>query len=284
MKALKQEQVAAFERDGFLHPFPLMDEAERQSCLDGLARYEAWLGHKVNQAVDTEALGWRTMPHLLLPWVSDLAHDPRILDPVEDLFGPDLLIWTSTFFIKEPHSPEIAAWHQDATYFALEPVGELAVWIALTEASVEAGCMEMVPFDGKPRQMKHEAHVVAHSVNRAGQQTTEPVDASHSEFMPLKAGQFSIHHGLAVHRSGPNETDHRRTALGLNFVPAHVRPAGQHRTAAMLVRGEDKYGHFEKVTPPKAECDADAIETHRFATGRYRETYREQEALHAAAE
>ena len=282
MKVLSEEQAVAFKRDGFLHPFPLMDEAERQACLDGLARYEAWLGHKVNEAADAEALGWRTMPHLLLPWVADLARDPRILDPVEDLFGPDLLIWTSTFFIKEPHSPDIAAWHQDATYFALDPVDELTVWIALSEASVEAGCMEMVPFGGAPRQMKHAAHVVEHSVNRAGQETTEPVDASDSELMPLKAGQFSIHHGLTVHRSAPNNTDQRRIGLGLTFVPAHVRPAGEFRTAAMLVRGEDKYGHFEKVTAPNAECDAEAIETHRLATGRYRETYREQEALRAA--
>jgi non-heme Fe2+,alpha-ketoglutarate-dependent halogenase len=277
MKALKPEQVDAWRRDGFLHPFPLLDEAERQDCLDALQRYEDWLGHKVNAADD---LGWRTMPHLILPWVAQLAQDARILDCVEDLFGPDLLIWTSTFFIKEAHSPTIADWHQDATYFAMEPVEELTVWIALTEASTEAGCMEVAPFGGAPRQRRHAAHVVENSVNRAGQKTTEPVDDTGAELMPLEAGSFSIHHGLSLHQSGPNDTAHRRIGLGLNFIPAHVRPTGAVRTTAMLVRGEDRHFHFETVMPPLSELDDAAVAVHQKATSIYRENYREQEALH----
>ena len=75
------------------------------------------------------------MPYLILPWAARMARDPRILDVVEDLIGPDILIWTSTFFIKEPGSPMVAAWHQDATYYGLDPVEPIAVWLALTEAS-----------------------------------------------------------------------------------------------------------------------------------------------------
>ena len=63
---------------------------------------------------------WRTMPYLILPWAAKLARDQRILDVVEDVLGPDILIYTSTFFIKEPHSPTIAAWHQDLDIFRSE--------------------------------------------------------------------------------------------------------------------------------------------------------------------
>ena len=110
MKALSGEQVARWRRDGFLSPFPIFDAEELQTCRDGLQRFEDWLGGPVNSVAEMK---WRTMPYLILPWAAKLARDPRILDAVEDLLGPDLLIYTSTFFIKEPHSPTIAAWHQE---------------------------------------------------------------------------------------------------------------------------------------------------------------------------
>lgn len=156
MYSLGEEQIAAWKRDGFLYPFDLLDESERQECLDGLARFEDWLGEPVNASKD---LKWRTMPHITLPWVTRLARDARILDKIEDLLGPDILIYTSTFFIKEPHTPTIAAWHQDSTYYGLEPAEEVTVWVALSEADRSAGCMDVLPFDGAPRQMRHAAHV-----------------------------------------------------------------------------------------------------------------------------
>ncbi len=278
MKSLSEELVAKWRRDGFLFPLPLLDEDERQECLTGLARFERWLGEPVNASKD---LKWRTMPHIILPWVTRLALDVCILDPVEDLLGPDILIYTSTFFIKEPHSPTIAAWHQNSTYYGLEPAEEITVWVALTEANRAAGCMDVLSFDGAPRQMRHAAHVVENSVNRAGQVITEPLDESKPVAMELKAGQFSMHHGLCPHRSSPNAAGHRRIGLGLNYISAHVRPIGAFRMAAMLVRGEDRGGHFEIVAPPKAELDGNAIAAHENAVTQYRETYREQEALHA---
>jgi len=277
MKVLTDDQVAHWRRNGFLHPFPLLDEAERQGCLDGVARYEAWLGDRINAADD---LGCRTMPYIILPWAARLAQDPRILDIVEDLIGPDILVWTSTFFIKEARSPTIAAWHQDATYFGLEPMEMTTAWIALSEASEEAGCMEMLPWGGQWRQMRHETHVVENSVNRAEQMIVEGMDETGAVKMPLKAGEFSLHHGMAIHRSAPNQSGHRRIGLGLNFMPTHTKPTGSIPTAAMLVRGEDKYGHFELVAPPKAELDEENIAAHERAVTAYRDNYLEFEALH----
>jgi hypothetical protein len=272
---LSEDQVAAWRHDGFLFPFHLLDDAALRGCLDGLARFEAWLGAPVNAALD---LSWRTMPHLALPWVMDLARDPRVLDRVEDLLGPDILMWTSTFFIKEPRTPIVAAWHQDSTYYGLDPAEEVTVWVALSDADRAAGCMEVLPFDGAPRQMRHAAHVVADSVNRAAQCILEPLDEDRAVAMPLRAGQFSMHHGLCPHRSGPNTADHRRIGLGLNFIPADVRPIGKVRPAAMLVRGTDRWGRFTPVAPPASELDAAAVATHARAVALYGEVYREQEA------
>jgi hypothetical protein len=275
MKALSEEQVNAWRRDGYLYPLPLLSDDELKDCRAGLARFEAWLGAPVNASKE---LKWRTMPHLILPWVSRLAHDPRILDCIEDLLGPDIMVFTSTFFIKDASTRTIADWHQDSTYYGLEPKEEVTVWVALTDASRDAGCMDVLP--GALTQMPHAAHVVADSVNRAGQRITVPLDETRAVAMPLKAGQFSMHHGLCPHRSGPNTLSTRRIGLGLNFIPAGARPTGAHRTAGMLVRGSDRFGHFEPVSAPATELGEDAIAAHDLAVTRYRDTYHEQEALH----
>ena len=204
-----------------------------------------------------------------------------ILDRVEDLIGPDILIFTSTFFIKEPHSPTIAAWHQDSTYYGIEPKEEVTVWVALTEASEAAGCMEALSYRGKPRQLSHVSRAVRNSVNRAAQVITEPLDAGSPVAMPLQPGWFSMHHGLCPHRSGPNTSSHRRIGLGLNYIPTHTRPSGTIRQAAMLVRGTDRYGNFESVDWPREELGKAEVATHERAISLYRDGYLEEEARHA---
>ena len=248
MGTLPADKVTQWKHDGFLSPFPLLDEEELQACRQGVERYEAWLGSTINAHPD---MRWRSMPYLLLPWAARLARDPRILDKVEALLGPDILIFTSTFFIKEPHSATIAAWHQDSTYYGLEPKEEVTVWIALTEAGEAAGCMDALSFQGRPRQLSHVSRVVKDSVNRAGQVITELLDDSVPVAMPLEPGWFSMHHGLCPHRSGPNTSSHRRIGLGLNYIPTGTRPSGSVRQAALLVRGTDRYGHFEPAAWPK---------------------------------
>jgi len=278
MGTLPAAKVAQWKDDGFLSPFPLLDERELTACRQGVERYEAWLGRRINAHSD---MRWRSMSYLLLPWAARLARDPRILDKVEDLLGPDILIFTSTFFIKEPHSPTIAAWHQDSTYYGLEPKEEVTVWVALTEASEEAGCMDALSFRGRPRQLSHVSRVVENSVNRAGQVITEPLEEGTPVAMPLKPGWFSMHHGLCPHRSGPNTSSHRRIGLGFNYIPTHVRPSGSVRHAALLVRGTDRYGHFEAAAWPAEELGKNEVATHERAMSLYRDAYLEEEARHA---
>jgi non-heme Fe2+,alpha-ketoglutarate-dependent halogenase len=278
LNALNQAQIARWRHDGFLSPFPLLDDTELRVCRDGLDRFEKWLGAPVNAS---DELKWRTMPYLILPWAAKLAREPRILDVVEDLLGPDILIFTSTFFIKEPHSPTIAAWHQDSTYYGLEPKEQVTVWVALSDANEAAGCMDALSFSGNPRQLSHVSRVVKNSVNRASQVITESLDEGTPVAMPLTAGSFSMHHGLCPHRSGPNTANHRRIGLGLNFIPTSVRPVGPIKPAAMLVRGVDRYNHFEGVEPPQVELDAQSVATHDRATTLYRNCYLEEEARHA---
>ena len=137
-----------------------------------MARYEAWLGKRINES-DRR---WRSAGYVFLPWLDALARHERILDVVEDLIGPDILVYTATFFIKEADSPTFAAWHQDATYFGLDPHEHVTAWVALSDANAAAGCMEVVSFKGAPGQMRHAALRLEHSINGGGQAITDWID------------------------------------------------------------------------------------------------------------
>ncbi|HVZ10544.1 phytanoyl-CoA dioxygenase family protein [Rhodopila sp.] len=278
MKALTREQADFFHHNGFLFPIPALTRTEIQTCLDGLARLEAELGGPVADA-DPK---WRSHGHYHAPWLADLARHPKILDAVEDVIGPDILVWTSTFFIKEPGSATYAAWHQDGGYFGMEPNVSVCAWVALTDASREAGCMEQLSFHGRPRLYHHAPKGLPNSINRAGQTIVEPFDEADPTAMALQAGSFSLHHELAIHRSAPNHAAHRRVGIGINYVPPHARVDSDVRCLAMLARGQDRYGHFELVEPGGGERDAAALALHQTATDRYRANYRIQVDRHAA--
>ena len=117
MKALTPEQVLDYRRDGYLFPVPALAPDEAAQCLKDLERTETTIGAPLTTADKRYRLGSYTY----LPWVDALVRHPRILDIVEDILGPDILVFTATFFIKEPATPTFAAWHQDATYFGLQP-------------------------------------------------------------------------------------------------------------------------------------------------------------------
>jgi non-haem Fe2+, alpha-ketoglutarate-dependent halogenase len=133
-KKLSPAQVESYARDGFLSPNAALTPAQAASCRDKLEAFEAGLGAPLTS--DTH---YRSRTHVLLAWVNALVRQPAILDAVEDLIGPDILVYTCTWFIKEPESPAIAAWHQDATYFGLRPYVHVTAWLALTDATIESG-------------------------------------------------------------------------------------------------------------------------------------------------
>src|SRR3984957_18691559 len=204
MKALTAEQVAEFHYNGFVYPIPALTPQEVATCLAGVVRLETELGSAIADA----DIKWRSHTYAHSPWFNDLVRHERILDAVEDVIGPNMLLWTSTFVIKEPRSPTFAAWHQDGAYFGLEPHEQVCAWVALTDASREAGCMEHLSGRGAARQLHHSPLGLANSINRAGQTIMESFDETGPVAMSLQAGEFSLHHEFSVHRSAPNNASH----------------------------------------------------------------------------
>jgi non-haem Fe2+, alpha-ketoglutarate-dependent halogenase len=273
---LSEPQIADYRRDGYLFPLPALSAEQLAECRAGLARYEDWLGKPVN-------LGdwrWRSAAYVFLPWLDALVRHERVLDAVESVIGPDILVFTSTFFIKEAHSPTFAAWHQDATYFGITPYEHVTAWVALTDASEAAGCMEVVSSHGMPQQLHHAALGLKDSINGGGQAIIDEFDEGGAVMMSLPAGSFSLHHTLCRHRSAPNRADHRRVGIGISYIPAHCRLTGNVRMCAPLVRGRDTGGHFDLLPPPEGVFHPAALARHEEAYRRYRANYAEQIEAH----
>src|SRR5213592_3328513 len=275
---LTSTQVERYTRDGFLSPNTALTRDEAQSCLAKLEAFEEAVGGRLT--ADGTDPRYRSRTHVLLAWVHGLVRHPAILDAVEQLIGPDILVYTSTWFIKEPESPAIAAWHQDATYFGLRPYEHVTAWLALTDATAENGCMEFLPGSYRRGQLPHRAGVVAASVNRAGQAVTIEVDDAPAVHAPLRAGEFSLHHTLCLHRSQPNRSAGRRIGLAVSYVPTHVRHQSvKQKAPAMLVRGVDTFGHFDLEPAPTADLDDAARAAFARSYEGYQAAYAEQMAL-----
>src|SRR5262245_39331504 len=275
---LSPAQVDRYERDGFLSPLPALTREEVAACRGKLEAFERSVGGPLT--ADSVDARYRSRTHVLLAWVHALAAHPAIVDAVEGLIGPDILVYTSTWFIKEPDSSAIAAWHQDATYFGCRPDVHVTAWLALTDATAENGCMEFLPGSHRGGQRPHRAGAVAGSVNRAGQAIVGEVDDRPAVHAPLRAGEFSLHHTLCMHRSQPNRSHGRRIGLAISYVPTSVQHLGvKHKTPAMLVRGVDTYGHFDLEPAPRADMDAAARAAYDRSYEGYRASYAEQVSL-----
>ena len=262
-KKLTLEQIAGYERDGYICPVDAFSPDRARGWRERLEDFERAEGRKMSR-------GHNFKPHLLFPWVDEIVHAPEVLDAVEDLIGPHIRLFHLTAWPKDAGSGTYVSWHQDATYFALEPACQVTAWVALTDAPVEAGCMEVVPASHRLGQLPHAEMQDPENLLSRGQTLASDVDRTKTAFMPVKAGQFSLHHTHLVHNSRPNRSHDRRIGLGISYIPtsAHCRSAT--RVTAMLVRGEDRYGHFDDERRPTEEAGPAERAFHAEAVARFR--------------
>ena len=275
-KKLTPEQIESYRHDGFCFPIKGISQEHAASARAALETYEDSLGAPLTAAGREE----RYKLHVRLPWACDLVRDPAILDAVEDIIGPNIFVWTSTFFIKEPNTTAITMWHQDATYFGLRPHQHITAWIALSEASETAGCMEFVPEGGAARLFQHKANADPNSINGGGQTISERFNKGNTVRGRLRMGEFSLHHTLCIHSSPPNNSFDRRIGYDISYVPASVQHIGSTKQRAMLVRGQDNFGNFAHEPFPTGDDDHNAKELSKSRAS-YNFGYAEQIEWHA---
>ena len=272
MTNLSQAQVDAFHRDGYYAPVDVFSVDEARRWRADLEAFESTLPPGPVSA------GNRRKLHVRCPWARDLVQDSRLLDVMESILGPDILVFTSTFFIKEPNTDAITAWHQDATYFGLQPYEHVTAWVALSEASIEAGCMEFIPGSHRWGQLAHGREALPGTINAGARSISESMDTSTAVFAPVGTGQVSLHHTLIAHNSPPNRSNDRRIGFGISYIPTHCKHSGSKRMSATLVRGVDRFGHFDLEDDPRSLSTTAQAEAHDRAYAAYRECHSEQAA------
>jgi non-heme Fe2+,alpha-ketoglutarate-dependent halogenase len=258
-KLLSPEAVAQYKRDGFYFPVRVMSAADARVYRRKLEAHEHALGGPV-------AGNMRQKVNVLFTWANELVRNPLILDAVEDLIGPNILCWSTTFFIKEANSPSYVSWHQDATYWGLSTSDVITAWVAFADAPVESGAMKFWP-GSHLKQVEHRDTFDKDNLLSRGQEMAVNVPDNEGVDVPLKAGEMSLHNVLLAHGSGPNTTNDRRIGLAIRYIPPHVRQVKGGRDSAMLVRGKDTHGHFEREPEPRADMDAAARAAHQEAVG-----------------
>ncbi len=271
-KQLHARQIRDYRANGYLYPLDGLDAAAVARYREELRRTETHLGGSL-MAIDKK---YRGNLHFLCRWVDELARTPAILDVIEDLIGPDILLYTSRFFIKEPQSEGIAAWHQDSTYFGLRPYDHVTAWVALCDVTPETGPVEFAVGSHIRGQLRQQSGVIKNSVNTAGQIIVDWFDQSEIDRAILRPGQFSLHHTCTVHQSQPNRSNERRIGLALSFIPTRTRYIGKRRMPACLMRGTDAHGHFDLQPPPQQDFGATEMQRHEVTFKAYIESFYEQ--------
>ena len=213
----------------------------------------------------------RSKSHLLFTWVDELMRNTQILDAVEDLIGPDILCWNTFFWIKEPLSETFVSWHQDLRYWGLDNDHLVSVWLALSPATLETGCMRVLPGSHKGELLPHTDEYKQHNLLTRGQEIAVKVDEAKTVAMPLQPGEISLHNVRLAHASGPNRSTDRRIGLSMHYMPTSTKQTIGEWDSAALVRGTDRFGHFKEAPRPTKDLDPDAVQFHEKATNAVRE-------------
>lgn len=232
-----------YETNGYLTGLTLVDTADA-------ARYRARFD-KLESIEGREKCRIGLLDrHFDQDFIRELATHPKLLDTIEALIGPDILLLATHFFCKYGREEKFVAWHQDVTYWGLEPPEALTAWYAIDRSDTENGCMRVIPGSHRGGVREHGTSETAGNLLSINQEVpvTEAEERSAVDFV-LEAGQFSIHDGALIHGSLPNRSDRRRCGLTMRYVRPSVRPVVANsmgkRWNAVLIRGEDREKNFE---------------------------------------
>ena len=259
MKSMSEAAVRQYRELGYYAPVPALTRAEAEALRHRLEAFEAD-GNGMSGAV-------RHKPHLLFTWLNDLIRHSGILDAVQDIIGPDILCWGTSFFIKEGRNPSYVSWHQDSTYWGLEPPDIVTAWVAFTDSTAANGAMRVIPGTHKLDQVPHHDTFAVDNLLSRGQEIMVDVDERKAVMLELAAGEMSLHHVRLIHGSDPNPSDDRRIGFAIRYIPTYVRQAAGGHDSATLVRGEDRHHNFEHEQRPDADMSEAALAYHAAVTG-----------------
>ena len=238
MTYLSSNQLKQYEDQGYVSPIEVLSSSEAFEARKEIELIEKEIPNEIDKS-------GRYNVHLISPKLDSIVHNSKILDAVESLIGKNILVCSTTLFIKNPNEKGFVSYHQDAKYIGLEPHNWVTAWVALTDSNENNGCMKMWPKSHLNIKDHNEKFNEGNLLTRG--QTVENVPENEVKSIELKAGQMSLHHPRIVHGSGINKSNDRRIGFVIqSYIGTNVKQTlGQN--SVQIARGEDKYNHHEVI-------------------------------------
>jgi non-haem Fe2+, alpha-ketoglutarate-dependent halogenase len=238
-KLLSNDQIHKYEQDGVVFPMRVLTQQEAAQARDALEALKTALGKRA------DSQRFRNL-HFFHRWAMDLAMHFRVLDAVEDVIGPDILVHGTGLFWKPPRDPGYVPWHQDG-YNAKVSEHYVTAWLALTDSSADNGCMRVVTGSHRQGISPHEFTAVSpNNIGTGGLEIAREVHESAATDIVLAPGEMSLHHVSMIHGSNANTSDRPRIGYAVRYVPPSTRQKLDHHPV-ILARGHDPFGHFRRL-------------------------------------
>jgi phytanoyl-CoA dioxygenase PhyH len=249
MSTLTQEQLANYDEFGFLDSIPILSHSEVRHFREEVEKTCAALGGRITRLDG---------PHLYFRWAWDLSTHPRILDCMEQLIGPNIMLKSTRLFYKFGESESFVGWHQDGLTEQLKDAFVPAIWLGLTPATAENGCLRVVPRSHRLGLVPHANFPNADNLTTQGATAQVPIEMPHDVVM--QAGEMSLHHPLMLHASNPNRSAKAR----IGFSATYSTPAlASSRTAIAWVRGDGPRDRFRIIERPRVCSIEEAVAAYR---------------------
>ena len=247
MKSRPQSLEKRYHRDGFISGIPVLSKGESLHHRKQLERAESALGH---------SLHYFNKVHTVMRSPYELATHPSLLDVVEAILGPDILLYNVTYIIKEPISRTFVSWHQDLTYWGFNGSDQVSAWLALSPANSQSGCMQMIPGSHLEGTRAQETSDDPDNVLLQSQ-TIADVDESRAVSCELEPGEVSLHHG--------------RIGLNAQYIRPSMRQTKSDHDSAMLVRGRDTFGYYRQEAAAQSWLEENAAQQLAIASKDYQD-------------
>ena len=250
MTYLSSNQLKQYEDQGYISPIEVLSSSEALEAREEIELIEKKMPNEIDKS-------GRYNVHLISPKLDSIVHNSKILDAVESIIGKNILVCSTTLFIKNPNEQGFVSYHQDAKYIGLEPHNWVTAWVALTDSNENNGCMKMWPKSHLNIKDHNEKFNEGNLLTRG--QTVENVPEDEVKSIELKAGQMSLHHPRVVHGSGINKSNDRRIGFVIqSYIGTNVKQT-LGKNSVQVARGEDKYHYHEIINRTNALMSKESI-------------------------
>jgi non-heme Fe2+,alpha-ketoglutarate-dependent halogenase len=250
---LTPPQQRAFDANGYFFPVRALTGEQVRHYLDCYLDFHQQHRARIEALTPRERYLVFSELHFALRWMHELATLPTVLEAVESVIGPDILVWNTAWFTKMPGDKTFVSWHQDGMYWNMSSPKIVTAWLALKPSLPANGCMRVVPGTHHQPALPHRETDSNDNALSRGQDIAVAVDEAHAVDICLQPGEASLHHVWIVHGSKANTSDVPRIGAAIRYVAAEVKQESPTKPLAMVARGANRFGHFEILPPPRAD-------------------------------